>query len=143
MDAPRTRPNPRDYIQTAATGNALSRRAAIYGASNIVLGGKCIVEHRAILRGDLQRTVRADGDERASAVVIAMGRYGHVGEHAVLRPPHKTYKGYVVRLTQSLFLLSAAPRRPRHDRRTDRSRGGANRQPCRDRRRLCARTSLF
>ncbi|KAI9639714.1 trimeric LpxA-like protein [Dioszegia hungarica] len=74
------------YIETD-TGNKVSRKALIQGASNIVLGGKSIIQTGAILRGDLRRN--APGQHP----VITMGRYCTVGENAVLRPPGKMYKG--------------------------------------------------
>lgn len=112
--APGTVPAPhaRDYIQTTATGNAISRRAAIYGAAHIVLGGKCIVEHRAVIRGDLTRALRTDDTERSgTSMAISMGRYGCVGERAILRPPNKIYQGYVAdHSRKALLLLSTAHR---------------------------------
>jgi len=141
---------PGEYIVTSATGNKISRRAAIYGATNIVLGGKCTIHARALIRGDLSRIVRvasADGDARAeagaaSSVVIVMGRYGCVDVGAVLRPPAKTYQGCVcVRgLTQPVFLLSVAHRRPRLHRRRYHRRGRTDRQLCAHRRAVCHRT---
>ncbi|WFD32614.1 nicotinate phosphoribosyltransferase [Malassezia sp. CBS 17886] len=95
-----------DYIYTAGTGNKISRRATIYGAANIVLGGKCILQHDVIVRGDLRRVVRvganvsadtgdaANSRVGASAVVVAMGRYGCVEHGAVLRPAYKIYQGH-------------------------------------------------
>ncbi|WFD28573.1 nicotinate phosphoribosyltransferase [Malassezia nana] len=80
-----------DYIRTASTGNKISRRCSIYGAANIVLGGKCLIEHRATLRGDLTRATRAQGS--GSSVALMTGRYVCVGDGCVLRPPAKTYQG--------------------------------------------------
>lgn len=102
---------PAEYIQTSVTGNKVSRRAVIYGAANIVLGGKCVIHHNAVLRGDLKRVVHArSGDEggpASSSVVIVMGRYGLLQDACILRPPYKTHQGYVLRrsapLTSSQF----------------------------------------
>ncbi|WFD04858.1 hypothetical protein MVES1_000182 [Malassezia vespertilionis] len=47
-----------------------------------------------MLRGDLTRTVRST-EKKGSSVVLVMGRYAHIGEEAVLRPPAKTHQGYV------------------------------------------------
>ncbi|ORY20638.1 trimeric LpxA-like protein [Naematelia encephala] len=74
------------YIETD-TGNKVSRRAVIAGATNIILGGKSIIQSGAILRGDLRRATAGQH------VVISMGRYCLIGENAVLRPPGKIYKG--------------------------------------------------
>lgn len=90
-----------DYIRTASTGNKISRRCAIYGAANIVLGGKCLIEHRATLRGDLTRAARAQGS--GSSVALLTGRYVCVGEGCVLRPPARTYQGYAVALHTGCF----------------------------------------
>ncbi|KAL4400445.1 dynactin complex protein [Malassezia pachydermatis] len=90
---------PGEYIQTTATGNKISRRAIIYGASNIVLGGKCTIHSDVMIRGDLTRVVRATSDgsmpknESSSSVVIVTGRYVSLGEGTVVRPPCKTYQG--------------------------------------------------
>ena len=122
---------PGEYIQTAATGNKISRRSVIYGASNIVFGGKCIVHTGAMIRGDLVRVIRSHSESRsrgtqsssdassnaapasASSVIIVTGRYMCLVEACLLRPPAKTYHGYVPTLptirihsrrTVSLFL---------------------------------------
>nr|CDI56359.1 probable dynactin Arp1 p25 subunit RO12 [Melanopsichium pennsylvanicum 4] len=47
--------HPNEYVQTALTGNRVSRKATILGSQNIILGGKCIIQHGAIIRGDLKR----------------------------------------------------------------------------------------
>ncbi|RSH86742.1 uncharacterized protein EHS24_005013 [Apiotrichum porosum] len=89
------------YIETD-TGNKVSRKATILGATNIILGGKSIIQTRAVIRGDLRRS--APGQH----VVISMGRYCLVGEGAVLRPPGKIYKGaftfYPVRIADFVHI---------------------------------------
>ncbi|ODN82006.1 hypothetical protein L202_02333 [Cryptococcus amylolentus CBS 6039] len=84
------------YIETD-TGNKVSRRALISGATNIVLGGKSIIQTSAILRGDLRRSTAGQH------VVITVGRYCLIGEGAVIRPPGKIYEGaftfYPVRIS--------------------------------------------
>lgn len=42
------------YISTD-TGNKVSRKSAIYGSQNIILGGKTIIQPSVVLRGDLRR----------------------------------------------------------------------------------------
>ncbi|OWZ60090.1 dynactin 5 [Cryptococcus neoformans c45] len=74
------------YIETD-TGNKVSRKALIAGATNIVLGGKSIIQTSSILRGDLRRSTAGQH------VVISVGRYCLIGEGAVIRPPGKMYKG--------------------------------------------------
>lgn len=90
-----------EYIRTASTGNKISRRCAIYGAANIVLGGKCLIEHRATLRGDLTRASRTQGSQ--SSVALVTGRYVCVGEGSTLRPPAKTYQGCVCVTYEACF----------------------------------------
>ncbi|WVN88399.1 uncharacterized protein L203_103608 [Cryptococcus depauperatus CBS 7841] len=74
------------YIETE-TGNKVSRKALITGATNIVVAGKSIICASSILRGDLRRSTAGQH------VVISMGRYCVIGEGAVVRPPGKIYKG--------------------------------------------------
>ena len=93
--------HPNEYIQTALTGNKVSRKATILGSQNIILGGKCIIQHGAIIRGDLKRiapssaaTASSSGQTQpAQSVAIFIGRYCLLAESSVIRPPYKTYKG--------------------------------------------------
>ena len=90
--------HPNEYIQTAMTGNKVSRKATILGSQNIILGGKCIIQHGAIIRGDLKRitsSTAAAGSQaqQTQSVVILFGRYCLLAESSVIRPPYKTYKG--------------------------------------------------
>jgi dynactin-5 len=102
--------NPSEYIQTAMTGNRVSRKAIVLGSQNIILGGKCIIHSGAIVRGDLKRLAPARSTEATStkeggsatsasaaqatnSVVIGMGRYCTLGEGCLIRPAYKTYKG--------------------------------------------------
>ncbi|KZV70008.1 dynactin subunit p25 [Peniophora sp. CONT] len=75
-----------EYIETD-TGNKVSRRAAISGPQNIILGGKTIISSGAIIRGDLKRA------GPGHSVVISLGRYCLVAENCIMRPPYKTYRG--------------------------------------------------
>ncbi|GAA5842109.1 hypothetical protein JCM9279_002789 [Rhodotorula babjevae] len=89
--APASKPPP--YI-TTDTGNLVSRACSISGSKNIVLGGKSILRHGCVVRGDLRRAGAAAGSAKdGGSVVIALGRYCDVGEGVVLRPCYKTYKG--------------------------------------------------
>ncbi|KAH9814793.1 trimeric LpxA-like protein [Melampsora americana] len=74
------------YIETD-TGNKVSRKALISGSQNIILGGKTIIEHQVIIRGDLRRT------GLGNSVVIGIGKFCLLSERSVIRPPYKTYKG--------------------------------------------------
>ncbi|PWN48078.1 putative dynactin Arp1 p25 subunit RO12 [Violaceomyces palustris] len=81
---------PNEYIQTAQTGNKVSRRSTILGSQNIILGGKCIIQNGVIIRGDLKRS---QPPSQTQAVVIYIGRYCTLAEGCIVRPPYKTYKG--------------------------------------------------
>ena len=93
--------HPKEYIQTAMTGNKVSRRATILGSQNIILGGKCIIQHGTIIRGDLKRIAASSTSSSAAgaqpqpaqSVAIFIGRYCILAESSVVRPPYKTYKG--------------------------------------------------
>ncbi|UZJ51343.1 hypothetical protein CBS101457_000663 [Exobasidium rhododendri] len=101
--------NPSEYVQTAMTGNRVSRKAIVLGSQNIILGGKCIIHTGVVLRGDLKRLTPARSAETTSAkeggsaptasaqvsnsVVIGIGRYCALGEGCLIRPAYKTYKG--------------------------------------------------
>ncbi|MBW0502578.1 hypothetical protein O181_042293 [Austropuccinia psidii MF-1] len=74
------------FIETD-TGNKVSRKALISGSQNIILGGKTIIQHLVIIRGDLRRA------GVANSVVIGIGKFCLLGEGCVIRPPYKTYKG--------------------------------------------------
>lgn len=78
-----------DWLVTD-NGNVVSRRAVIHGSSSIVLAGKGVI-NESLIRGDLRRA----GGSNNNAVVIQMGRYSIVGKGAVIRPPYKTYRGWV------------------------------------------------
>lgn len=86
----------------------MSRKATVIGATNIILGGKSIIQKGAlrpftnqhlpltyclgaILRGDLRRSTAGQH------VVISMGRYCLVDQNTVIRPPGKIYKECVGR----------------------------------------------
>lgn len=88
--------------QTTSSGNLISTRARIYGASAIILHGRNVVESGVILRGDLRRSLlgssaSAGGGkaETDGQMAIVMGRYCRIGEDGVIRPPGKMTKGLV------------------------------------------------
>ncbi|KAA1107042.1 hypothetical protein PGTUg99_026811 [Puccinia graminis f. sp. tritici] len=74
------------FIETD-TGNKVSRKALISGSQNIILGGKTIIQHLVIIRGDLRRA------GVGNSVVIGIGKFCLLSERSVIRPPYKTYKG--------------------------------------------------
>lgn len=80
------------------TGNKVSRRSQIIGTTNIILGGKTVIQAEVIIRGDLLRTLPpSNGEERAkqagNPVAVAIGRYCFFSRGCVLRPPGKMYRG--------------------------------------------------
>lgn len=145
--------NPSEYIQTAMTGNRVSRKAVVLGSQNIILGGKCIIHSGAILRGDLRRLTSKSAEaasaregggstsQTSNSVVIGMGRYCTLGEGCLIRPAYKTYRGCVRAgeysrpllissfPPQHLFLLHASDRGPRPHWRRHHRRGRADWQP--------------
>nr|QBH72931.1 dynactin subunit P25 [Liposcelis bostrychophila] len=68
--------NKEDYVETAS-GNKVCRQTFLYGAQNIVLQGKVIVQSDVIIRGDLAG--------------VKTGRYCIISKNAVLRPPFKKF----------------------------------------------------
>ncbi|CEH11871.1 Dynactin, subunit p25 [Ceraceosorus bombacis] len=98
--------DPAQYIQTNMTGNRVSRKCHIMGSSNIILGGKCVIHHHVIVRGDLKKAASAmpplaadatEAQQRAaqkgSQIVVSIGRHSILGEGCIIRPPYKAYKG--------------------------------------------------
>lgn len=85
--------------QTTSSGNLISVRAKISGATAIVLAGRNVVEQGVILRGDLRRflgsTSASSKRESDGQMAIVMGRYCRIGEDSVIRPPGKMTKGWV------------------------------------------------
>lgn len=92
----------REYAFTDS-GNVISRSAKIYGASNIVINGRSVIEKGCVIRGDLQRVVATPGvggnagtmsmQLASNTTSVNAGRYLSVGQGTVLRPPGKLYKG--------------------------------------------------
>jgi len=77
------------------TGNKVSRRSQIIGTTNIILGGKTVIQAEVIIRGDLLRTYPSGGGEKqGNPVAVAIGRYCFFSRGCELRPPGKVYKGY-------------------------------------------------
>ncbi|EDN91644.1 hypothetical protein SS1G_01048 [Sclerotinia sclerotiorum 1980 UF-70] len=64
-----------EYIETD-TGNKVSRRSQIIGTTNIILGGKTVIQAEVIIRGDLLRTLppSTSGEKAGNAVAVAIGR---------------------------------------------------------------------
>ncbi|WWC89217.1 uncharacterized protein L201_004135 [Kwoniella dendrophila CBS 6074] len=91
------------YIETD-TGNKVSRKASITGATNIILGGKSIIKNDTILRGDLRRSTAGQH------VVLSIGRYCLIGENSIIRPPGKLHKGsftfYPIRISDFVHIQS-------------------------------------
>lgn len=78
------------------TGNKVSRRSQISGTTNIILGGKTVIQSEVIIRGDLLRTFPStSGEMLANQVAVSTGRYCFFARGCELRPPGKIYKGQV------------------------------------------------
>jgi dynactin 5 len=79
------------------TGNKVSRRSQIIGTTNIILGGKTVIQAEVIIRGDLLRTYPPSNpsEKQGNTVAVAIGRYCFFSRGCELRPPGKLYKGYV------------------------------------------------
>ncbi|KAL3422821.1 dynactin arp1 p25 subunit [Phlyctema vagabunda] len=86
-----------EYIETD-TGNKVSRKCQIVGSTNIILGGKTIIQAEVIIRGDLLRTLPSSSSRSApsggqSNVAVAIGRYCVFSTGCALRPPGKLFQG--------------------------------------------------
>lgn len=79
------------------TGNKVSRRSQIIGTTNIILGGKTVIQAEVIIRGDLVRTYPPSNpsEKQGNTVAVAIGRYCFFSRGCELRPPGKLYKGCV------------------------------------------------
>lgn len=79
------------------TGNKVSRRSQIIGTTNIILGGKTVIQAEVIIRGDLLRTYPPSNpnEKQGNPVAVAIGRYCFFSRACELRPPGKLYKGFV------------------------------------------------
>jgi len=95
--------NAGEYITTSGMANRVARNAQVYGSSNIMMGGKCIIHTNAIIRGDLTRREKSESETSAektrdirsssAPVAITCGRYCVFGDSCVVRPAYKVYKG--------------------------------------------------
>jgi len=84
-----------EYIETD-TGNKVSRKSQIIGTTNIILGGKTVIQAEVNIRGDLVRTILSSNTSEAasqSKVAVAIGRYCFLSKGCCLRPPGKVFKG--------------------------------------------------
>jgi dynactin-5 len=91
--------SPKPFLPTNTTqdtGNKVSRRSQIIGTTNIILGGKTVIQAEVIIRGDLLRTYPSSSSEggKGNPVAVAIGRYCFFSRGCELRPPGKMYKGY-------------------------------------------------
>ncbi|CZT41236.1 probable dynactin [Rhynchosporium secalis] len=98
-----------EYIETD-TGNKVSRRSQIIGTTNIILGGKTVIQAEVIIRGDLLRTYppSTSSEKQGNPVAVAIGRYCFFSRGCELRPPGKLYKGqfshYPLKIADHVFI---------------------------------------
>ncbi|KAG9243964.1 dynactin [Calycina marina] len=104
-----------EYIETD-TGNKVSRKCQIIGTTNIILGGKTVIQAEVIIRGDLLRSVPSSSssinpspnDKQQSAVAVAIGRYCFFSRGCALRPPGRSTKGvfshYPLKISDHVFV---------------------------------------
>jgi dynactin-5 len=104
--------------QTTSSGNLISTRARIYGATAIILHGRNVIDPGVILLGDLRRSLLGSSasagggkSESDGQMAIVMGRYCRIGEDSVIRPPGKMTKGYVAEMIVWSSLVDVIPRR--------------------------------
>ena len=99
-----------EYIETD-TGNKVSRRSQIHGTTNIILGGRTVIQSEALVRGDLLRTADASGKPAAATpapaaagtasapaapaptLAVSVGRYTMLSSQCILHPPRKVHRG--------------------------------------------------
>ena len=88
-----------EYIETDA-GNKVSRRSQIHGTTNIILGGRTVIQSEAIIRGDLLRTATPSSSSSSSAssqpaqaLAVSTGKYTFLSPASILHPPRKLHRG--------------------------------------------------
>ncbi|TVY57402.1 Dynactin subunit 5 [Lachnellula cervina] len=79
-----------EYIETD-TGNKVSRRSQIIGTTNIILGGKTVIQAEVIIRGDLLRAHQNGAEKQGTPVAVAIGRwFSHyplkIADHVFIGP---------------------------------------------------------
>ncbi|RDL39114.1 putative dynactin [Venustampulla echinocandica] len=93
-----------EYIETE-TGNKVSRRGQLVGTTNIILGGKSVIQAEVVIRGDLTREKQQG---QGNQVAIAIGRYCIFSRACELRPPGKLYRGtfshYPLKIADHVFV---------------------------------------
>ncbi|KAM3418357.1 hypothetical protein BST61_g4356 [Cercospora zeina] len=99
-----------EYI-TTDTGNKISRRSAIEGKQNIMLGGKSVVMAGVHMRGDLHLIEKppAEGEKpRAPRTAISIGKASIISTNCILHPPMRLHHGemtfYPMRIGDNVFI---------------------------------------
>ena len=93
-----------EYIETE-TGNKVSRRSQIHGTTNIILGGRTVIQSEAVIRGDLMRTATpsatsmnpqtssSSSQQPSQSLAVSTGKYTFLAQGSVLHPPRKLHRG--------------------------------------------------
>ncbi|MCJ1448619.1 MAG: hypothetical protein MMC23_009136 [Stictis urceolatum] len=94
-----------EYIETD-TGNKVSRRSQIHGTTNIILGGRTVIQSEALIRGDLLRTLPPSQHPTSSSsqstsqpqpqgaqLAVSIGKYSLLSTGSILHPPRKLHRG--------------------------------------------------
>ena len=86
-----------EYIETEA-GNKVSRRSHLHATTNIVLGGRTVIQSESIIRGDLLRTSSQTASTAAPTaptanLAVSVGKYTFLSQASILHPPRKLHRG--------------------------------------------------
>ncbi|CAF9921227.1 MAG: hypothetical protein GOMPHAMPRED_002263 [Gomphillus americanus] len=93
-----------EYIETEA-GNKVSRRSQIHGTTNIILGGRTVIQAEAVIRGDLLRTstsTSSGAQQSVASLAVQTGKYAILSPGCVLHPPRKYHRGTLSHTTQKI-----------------------------------------
>ncbi|KAF4632899.1 hypothetical protein G7Y89_g5240 [Cudoniella acicularis] len=86
------------------TGNKVSRRSQIIGTTNIILGGKTVIQAEVIIRGDLLRTLSSTNSDKSSGnpVAVAIGREGERDQKVLMMK--RAFSHYPLKIADHVFV---------------------------------------